>query len=67
MTPTRNDLNLDAVVGRLLSPQPSEEDRAEQRLFTEAMALYDAVVLSPHRSAARNSLVFLSFKEPTCY
>ena len=66
MMRTRN-LTLDAVIGRHLSPHAAEEACVERPSHPDAMALYDAVVVSPHREAVRPSPVCLAFKEATGY
>jgi hypothetical protein len=66
MMRTRN-LTLDAVIGRLLSSHTAVEERVERPSHPESMALYDAVVVSPHREAARSSPVCLAFKESSGY
>lgn len=66
MMRTRN-LTLDAVIGRHLSPHAAEEARTERPSHHEAMALYDVVVVSPHREAARSSPVCMAFKEASGY
>lgn len=66
MMRTRN-LTLDAVIGSLFTAHAVDEERIESASPLEAMALYDAAIVSPHRESARPTPVCVAFKETSGY